>query len=183
MPPAASADEASNMNHEARLIPSRFTERRTGFEPATPSLGSWPRGLERHHGVLALPFAIRPDLASGLPDAPSSTFGMTFGDQFSGYSSLDSGNVFELPTPVEESFGRTIPTKVGEPFLARDCRYPVRGPRCAGRPHDPSARGRRPAPSGSLLTSGLISERREARNPRRFLNCLSRLPLCGGRGN
>jgi hypothetical protein len=34
-------------------------ERRKRFEPSTPSLGSWPRALERHHGVLAVPFTTR----------------------------------------------------------------------------------------------------------------------------
>jgi hypothetical protein len=32
-------------------------ERRKGFEPSTPSLGSWPRAPERHHAVWALPLA------------------------------------------------------------------------------------------------------------------------------
>jgi NADPH:quinone reductase-like Zn-dependent oxidoreductase len=40
--------------------------------------GSWPRALERHHEVSAPPLATRRDLRTGLRDAPSCTFGMTF---------------------------------------------------------------------------------------------------------
>jgi hypothetical protein len=75
----ASVEGAANGDFETSVIPFPSKERRTGFEPATPSLGSPPGGLERTHGVLALPFARRRDLRTGLPEAPSGTFGRTFG--------------------------------------------------------------------------------------------------------
>ena len=56
-------------------------ERRTGFEPATPSLGSWPGALERTHGILAPPLATRRDRSRGLPETPSGTFGSTFDER------------------------------------------------------------------------------------------------------
>jgi len=49
----ASAEGAANGDSETSVIPFPSKERRTGFEPATPSLGSPPRALERTHGVLA----------------------------------------------------------------------------------------------------------------------------------
>ena len=70
-------------------------ERRTGFEPATPSLGSWPGALERHHGVLGVAPAARRDLRTGLPDAPSGTFGSTFKTN----SSLRLWTCQHLPLP------------------------------------------------------------------------------------
>jgi hypothetical protein len=65
------------------VIPMSCRERRKGFEPSTPSLGSWPRVLERHHGVLAVPLATRRDRSRGAPDTASCTFGMTFDERAS----------------------------------------------------------------------------------------------------
>jgi hypothetical protein len=71
-------DRVANCDSESSVIPVPSTERRKGFEPSTPSLGSWPRPLERHHRVLALPLATRRDRSSGLLEAPSVSFGATF---------------------------------------------------------------------------------------------------------
>jgi D-isomer specific 2-hydroxyacid dehydrogenase, NAD binding domain len=74
----ATAEGAANCDSETSVIPFASRERRKGFEPSTPSLGSWPRALERLHGVLTVPLATRRDRSRGLPEAPSGTFGMTF---------------------------------------------------------------------------------------------------------
>ena len=74
-------DSHANGDSESAVIPLTSTERRKGFEPSTPSLGSWPRALERRHGVLALPVAGRPDLRTGLPETASGKFGSTFDER------------------------------------------------------------------------------------------------------
>jgi hypothetical protein len=88
-----------------KLSQTRKRERRTGFEPATPSLGSWPLAPERHHGVLAVPLARHRDRSRGLPDAPSSTFGMTFDD---GVRRRGLGHSTQCP-PARLSMSRQTP--------------------------------------------------------------------------
>jgi hypothetical protein len=45
------ANGAANCDSENSMIPLTSTERRTGFEPATPSLGSWPRSQTDPRGL------------------------------------------------------------------------------------------------------------------------------------
>jgi hypothetical protein len=77
----------------------RNTERRKGFEPSTPSLGSWPGHLERTHGALAPDKGRRLGCSRDLADASTGTFGSTFGDAVNLRCGRAGGRVAESRLP------------------------------------------------------------------------------------